>query len=860
MQSSIFNLRFFTCTFAVFLFIAHCPLSIVHCATVSGTVSDAVSGAIIPGVNVLVEGLNRGAVSNAAGQFEIADILDGQYTISASHLGYGVGKQRVSVSQSAVLTLQLTPTILPGQEVIITGTRADGRTPMAFANLHHERIAAANQGQDIPMLLQETPNLLSYSESGNGIGYSYLKIRGFGQQRVNVMINNVPLNDPEDHQVYWVDLPDVAESVQDIQVQRGVGGMVGLSGFGGSVNVVTDNLTGAQGVSLTTGFGSYGTRKYTAQFRSGLINNTYAVYGRYSKVLTDGYRERSGLDAWAYFIGAARFDANMTTRVNIFSGPFHLDAAWDAVAEADLKLNHRANPTHYHANVPTTDNFNQPQYQLQHEWRLRDGLTLSNTLFYVHGEGYYETFKTGADLVAHGYDYYPGGTGQTISEFDIVRQKWVDKDQIGWLPRLDVRHSAGRGQLAIGGELSDFWSSHWGEVKWASNLPPDAQPNLRYYDYDGKKWWATVYAHENYALTPSVRLMAELQLQYKKRTMEQKSAGNFSGAELNYYVVDYTFFNPKLGVNYEISSGLSAFGNFSVGQREPTDADMFDQWQGADDFGVDPLFAKSKNVYKADGSIRYVEWSDPLTQHETVYDYELGLSVAQISNLWSWNAKLNLYRMDFRNELVPYGQVVEEGRAVRGNADKTLHQGLELSTAIKINPKGFVSQPLGFDDDQRKNPKGQKARPLGLELSGNIAFSQNEFVDFTAYSWDGQPQRLDGQTIALFPSALANLRATANWTLAAVGNVSLSAQYQYAGQQYLDNTEDETRTVDPYGVLNLNASLKVNRLRDLTFRVWLNNALDKEYETSGYYDDWAGSNYYYPAAGRNGYGSVTVGF
>lgn len=805
------------------------------CGQISGVVTDQATDEPLIGANVQIDNLDMGTHTDRDGRYALTNVPAGQYTISASYIGYEVTKNKTDVGAETVLNFSLKPTVLPGQDVVITGSRAmEGRTPVAFSNMDRRDIEVINQGQDIPMLLDETPNLYSYSESGNGIGYSHLKIRGFNQQRVNVMINNIPLNDPEDHQVYWVDLPDFAESVQDIQVQRGAGNaMYGLSGFGGSVNILTENFNTERGLSISTGYGDFDTRKYTVNFRSGLINNTYAVYGRYSRVLSDGYRHDSGIDAWAYFIGAARYDRNMTTRINIFSGPFTLEAAWDAVAEASLEEDHRANPTHYHPNVLTTDNFNQPHYQLHHEWRLADDKTLHNSLFYVQGRGYYETFKAGEDLVDHGYRYYEDSSGQQITETDIVRQKWVDKDHAGWIPRLELQHADNRGNLTVGGEVNTFRSEHWGQITWASNLPPGAEPNKRYYEYDGGKWWVTAYVHENFALTPDLLLLGELQVQHKNRTMEQKPAGNFDGSELNYYEVDYTFFNPKLGLNYNVSARLNVFGNVSIGNREPTDADLFDTWQGADDFGVDPLFAEADTVYHADGSVKYIEWDEPLTEHETVYNYELGLGY-QHEN---WQAKLNLYYMDYRNEIVPYGQVVDDGRVIRGNADRTVHQGVELSLSREFQP--------------------------GLKLDANVAYSQNEFKEFTQYSWDGTPTSLDGNTIALFPSLVANIRATAQWPVPVLGDMTGSLHVQHVGQQYLDNTENDERTIDPYSVVNLTLAYPMRLVpgfQQMKFQFWVNNLLDERYETSGYYDDWAGSNFYYPAAGRNFYGSVTVEF
>lgn len=829
-------------TFILIIFTMLLISSHLTAGTIRGTVTDGATGDPLAGANIRIEGGVIGVFADPDGHYILANVPVGVYQISASYIGYVVHKTEVRITSGEdqiTRDFGLEATVLPGQNVIITANRAEeGRSPVAFSNLNRQDLETAYWGQDVPMLLAETPNLFSYSESGNGIGYSHLQIRGFNQQRVNVMINNIPLNDPEEHVVYWVDMPDFGESIEDIQVQRGAGNaMYGLSGVGGSVNIQTDHLSGDQGLSLTAGYGDFNTRKYSVNFRSGLIDNTYSVYGRYSKVLSDGYRDRSDLDAWAYFIGAARFDRNMTTKINVYSGPFTLNAAWYAASEEELEVNHQANPSHFHPDVPTTDNFNQPHYEFHHEWCVSPQVTMNNTLFYIHGRGYYEYFDAGQDLVEHGYDYYTVGVDSVVTRFNIVRQKWVDKDQYGWISRVDLSHAGNKGRLSIGGEFNTFGSDHWGMVDWASNLPPNADPHLKYYDYDGAKWWATAFVHENYAVNPRLRFLGELQLQYKNRTMEQKPAGNFAGAELNYYEVDYTFFNPKLGLNFNPTEQFNLYGNFSIGNREPTDADLFDTWQGADDFGIDPLFAESDTIFHPDGSVKYVAWDDPLTEPETVYNYELGVGYATER----LNFKTNFYFMDFRNEIVPLGRVREDGTPIRGNAGQTVHQGVEFS--LRADP--------GYN----------------LILSGSLSLSQNEYQDFTQHNWDGTTTALDGNPIALFPSIIGQARITHKLPLKGL-DLTTSLQFQHVGQQYLDNTHNEDRTIDPYSVVNAVWSMELKALpffRGVTLKLWLNNLFDEEYETSGYFDEWAtydglSGNFYFPAAGRNVYFSTTVSF
>ncbi|HHM24243.1 MAG TPA: TonB-dependent receptor, partial [Bacteroidetes bacterium] len=335
---------------ALFLLLVFSAAAFAADHRIEGTVTDSQTGQPLVGANIFLEGTTIGTTSDANGHYVLTGVPAGRYTLTVSYLGYRLEKRTVVVSAPTLtVNFALTPVVLPGQEVIVTATRAKFReTPVPFTNISRGELQQRYWAQDIPMLIATAPSVYAYSDAGNGIGYSYLKIRGFDQRRVNVMLNGIPLNDPEDHNVYWVDMPDFAASVQDIQIQRGAGTSIyGSSSFGGSVNIVTSELTSERGLKIVSGAGSYDTRKFTAQFNSGLVNNTYALTARYSRVLSDGYRERSNVDLWSYFLSAARYTANTTTQINIYGGQEITHAAWDGSPEDVLKVNHRDNPITY---------------------------------------------------------------------------------------------------------------------------------------------------------------------------------------------------------------------------------------------------------------------------------------------------------------------------------------------------------------------------------------------------------------------------------------------------------------------------------------------------------------------------------
>jgi iron complex outermembrane receptor protein len=793
--------------------------------TIAGKVVDQQTNTNLAGSNVIIEGTNFGATTDQYGKYQLA-VPPGNYVISVSFIGYEINKKKLALSTEPVeINFKLTPRVLPGQEVVITATRAKEReTPVAFVDLPRKEITDRYWAQDIPMLLSEVPGIYAYSDAGNGLGYTYLKIRGFDQKRVSVMINGIPLNDPEDHQVYWVNMPDFLSSVHDVQIQRGVGSsLYGTSSFGGSINVITSEMSLPRQVQVSTGMGSYNTQKYSLNLHSGLIDNQYAFSARFSKILSDGYRENSAVDMWSYFLSTARYTLNSSTFINVYGGPELTHASWEASPQSELKKNHRHNPITYSNAV---DNFHQPHYELHHQWKLNDRFSWDNSLYYIHGKGYYESFKASQKLYDFGFEsfYMPDST--QITRTDLVRQKWVKKDQVGIISKIDWEHQGGT--LTIGFDGYTFASDHWGKVTWAAQLPPGAIPEQNYYRYLGQKNLATIFAHELFKMTPQLSLMADVNLQLQKSNFKQKPEGNFFGVDRHAFEVSYAFFNPRAGVNYNLSNRWNLFANVSMANREPSDDDLYDIWQGPDDLGVAPLFAKADTIRSANSGVEYLNWSDPLTKSEQLLDFEVGAGYKS-ENI---QMKLNGYWMSFQNEIVPYSQVDKDGFPIKGNADRTVHRGIEGSLAYKITG--------------------------GFELTTAFALSQNYFSKFDQYEaiydadWNFIGSRTinyNGKTIAGFPGTMANVKLKYSR-----GALTSYLFLQYAGKQYLDNNEMEDRSIPSFSLANFYISYQLENipgLKGIKLGLWVNNILDKTYETAGYYDSWAGENYLWPGAKRN---------
>lgn len=704
--------------------------------------------------------------------------------------------------------------------VVVSESRYGDDTQLNVTNITHEELQLREPDLELPMLLQNIPGVFAYSDAGNGLGYTYVKIRGFDQRRVGVLFNGIPYNDPEDHQIWWVDMPDLASSVQDIQVQRGVSNSVGgMTAIGGTINIISRDLTAQPQGKVSLNVGSYGTQRQMIEYQTGNLNNTgFRSMIRLSRQETDGYRDRSGHDGWAVFWSGQYDTENTSTKVNIYTGREVTHHAWDAVPESILEVNRRANMETYHNAV---DDFRQPHYELHNTWFLSDNVALTNRFYHIRGEGFYENYKAGETAEDYALDHLDGVLPD--DEGDLIRQKWVSKEHTGWVPNLNWNHGGGR--LLVGGDWYTFESDHWGEVLWADGFTPDEfVDGFNYHRYTGEKDQYSLYANERWDVGGGLTLTADLHYQHKTYRFEQQEVGNFTGDNLNGYTVKYDFFNPKGAANWQVPGQLAGgaiqvYGAAGINHREPTDGELFDTWEGGDDLGAKPLFGSSENHLDADGNVVFVEWSDPLVNEERVVDYELGFSWRTPTVAFN----LGGYWMDFTDEIVPYGGVNDDGSSIRGNAGQTQHRGLELELRTQVTAAHAVSVAASK--------------------------SWDEFEEFIFHDWDGTVSDYSGNPIALFPAHLV----MANWETVWKPGVRTRLRVRNTGEQHLDNTGDGERVIDPWTTVDVSVWLDLGAvglkaLKNTTAFVHLRNLADKEYETWGYY---YGENYYTPAAGRN---------
>ncbi len=791
-------------------------------ATIRGTVYDAQSGAPLKACNIVIAGTTQGVVSDPQGNFQLHSIPAGRATLIASFIGYASQSLALEIQPPEThVVIRLQPHALTSPAVIVLATRAREReSPVAFSTITPADLQQRYFTQDIPAILSELPSATFYSESGNGIGYNYLAIRGFDQRRISVLINGVPQNDPEDHNVYWIDFPDLLGNTADVQVQRGAGSaFYGPPAIGGSVNVSTANFSPRAKIEAYAGSGTYGTRKYSLALHSGWLARKFLLFGRFSRIRSEGYRERAWADLKSYFVGAAHVSEKSITRVHLYGGPIADHLAYYGIPK-DSTLRRGARRQNPILRPDELENFNQPQLQLLNEYRLNKDLCLSNTWFGIRGYGFFDYNGNWAPLsyfrLAPEYGFEVSGNPEEVFVDSVLIRAYVDNKQIGWLPQLTWQH--GRGETVFGAELRRHRSLHWGRIQTGDDaLPPAVSGEYsghnyigtrRYYEYRGAKDIISPYVHANYRLRRNLNLNFDLQfVNLKYRLYDEE----FLDTD---FTLRYHFWNPRLGLNYNMNEQLNAYASFARTSREPRLKNFYDAAEASTPASwgaVEPQFERAP-----DGSYAF---DRPLVHPEKLYDYEAGLSYRRKA----WRVALNFFYMDFKDEIINSGQLDRFGQPVTGNAERTLHTGMEFEAEV---------QPLPW-----------------LRCSGSLMSSHNELKEYAIFLDDsahtGVP--LDGNPIAGFPDFLANARLSF-----LLGGFNASLAMQHSGQKYTDNFGDRSpeifgepreNVVDAYTVFHGAAGYAFAHL-GLTLQLHVQNIFDKLYVLHGEGED------FFPAAER----------
>ena len=523
------------------------------------------------------------------------------------------------------------------QEVKVDALRATNQTPMSFTNISKEELEAQNLGQDLPYLLSFTPSVVTTSDAGAGVGYTGFRVRGSDPTRINVTINGIPLNDSESHGVWWVNMPDFASSIENIQIQRGVGTSTnGAGAFGASINLVTDKLKSKAYALTSNSVGSYGTLKNNVEFGTGLINDLFTVDARLSKIESDGYIDRATADLKSFYLSGGYYGDNESLKLTVFSGKEITYQAWNGVPLRFLD-NDSLRTFNIYDYEKEVDNYAQTHYHFNYTKQLKENQTFNLGLHYTKGAGYYEQYKSDEDLA----DY---GLNSVVS--DLIRRRWLDNDFYGTV--FSYQNYSEKLDYTIGGAWNKYEGAHFGEIIWARNAS-NSEIRHRYYDNDANKTDYNIYVKGLYKLNKQTTLFADVQ----KRWIDYSFVGlDQDGVELNDQA-KFDFLNPKFGFNYQLNKESNAFASFAVANREPNRSDFVDS------------SPESRPV------------------HETLFDTEAGYKYQSKNYSFSGNA----YYMIYENQLILTGQINDVGEYTRTNIDYSERMGIELEGNFKLNSK-----------------------------------------------------------------------------------------------------------------------------------------------------------------------------
>ena len=528
-------------------------------------------------------------------------------------------------------------------QVNVNALRATGKTPVAFTNISKSEIEKGNLGQDLPYIISLTPSVVTTSDAGAGVGYTGFRIRGSDATRINVTVNGIPLNDSESQGVWWVNMPDFTSSVENIQIQRGVGTSTnGASAFGASVNLKTDGVNKNPYLLTNNSMGSFATLKNNLEFGTGIINNKFAFDGRASKISSDGYIDRATSNLKSLYFQATYFGETSVIKALIFTGHERTYQAWNGVPLNYLDSNRTFNSYTYKNEV---DNYEQTHYQLHYNKQLSTETTVNVAAHFTHGEGYYEQEKLGEDLTDYGLENIVI-SNDTITSTDLIRRKWLKNDFGGFT--YCFNHKMGNLDLVLGGANNSYSGQHYGNIIWAE-FASNGGSNHQYYWNKAKKLDNNFYAKGNYKYSDATNLYLDLQ----RRRVDYIFEGYDRNGAPSEQEVSHAFFNPKFGLFHDLNQSQSIYISFAVANKEPNRND-------------------------------YVEnKADEYPSHEILYDTEVGYK--QSGDRVSLG--VNLYNMKYKNQLVLTGKINEVGAYRRANIDESYRKGIELEATYMFSNK-----------------------------------------------------------------------------------------------------------------------------------------------------------------------------
>ncbi len=771
----------------------------------------------LPGASVVIRQTYSGLSTASDGSFEFRNLKPGKQILMVSFIGYETKEVEVNPQETPEIRVELKPKVIYTEEVLVAATRAGAKTPVAYTNISREQLQERNFGQDTPYLLALSPSFVATSDAGAGIGYTSFRIRGTDMNRINVTVNGIPLNDAESHGTWFVDQPDLAGSTHNIQIQRGVGTSTnGAAAFGATINLQSLSFNPEPYAEYRTAAGTFNTFRNSAAAGTGLINGKFTVDARLSKISSDGFIDRAFSDLKSFYFSGGYYSANTVVKTMIFSGLETTYQAWNGVPSVRLN-NDMEGMKRYEdhwlyspeetaqmlASNPRT--YNLYTYENQVDNYQQDH-------FQLHFSHRLNSF-TNLNAALHytiGLGYYEqfkaneryskyGMSNPVINGQEIRRTDLVRRkilDNDFYGGIYSLNYKKGGADVWFGGGIHQYDGLHYGRIIWAANMGTYPK-NHEWYHNTGKKTDINHYLRTNYQVTNQLSLFSDLQY----RHIDYSIVGMDDDLRDIGQEHQFGFFNPKAGLFFQPSDNQYGYISFARASREPNRDNFVDA-------------AKS----------------GPQPRHETLNDLEVGY---QLKNPW-FTAGVNLYYMFYDDQLVLTGQINDTGAPIMINVDKSYRAGIEINWGVKII--------------------------RNLQWDANVTFSRNKIRDFTEFvdDWDTGEQQsfsLGTTDLAFSPGIIANSKM--RWSPAKNSEISLVSGY--VGKQYIDNTSDPERVLNPWLVNNLMADYRFNSslFSEVTVRFMINNLFNAEYESNAWIYSYIleGQRFkmdgYFPQAGRH---------
>jgi len=673
--------------------------------------------------------------------------------------------------------------------VVINAGRAAEDEPVSQTTVYARQLESKDLSKDVPYLLDEVPSLVSYSDAGNGTGYTGLRIRGISPQQINVSINGIPLNDPESQSVYWVDVPDLASSTRSMQVQRGVGlSQFGTGAFGANINLQTETFARRPSAFVSTTYGSYNTQKLTGKWTTGLLHDHWSFGGRISRLHSDGYIDRAFADLNSYYFSAGyRSDKHQLALIH-FGGHERTYQAWYGVDWETF----RTNPTFNYAGAiydengqiidfydNEVDDYTQKHYQLHYAYRPSGDQTLKIALHYTKGYGYYEQYKQDQSFGKYGMTPLVFGS-TVIDHTDLIRQKWLDNDFYGAISTFEIRRPSST--WLIGGAFNQYVGDHFGQVIWARFADHTEKDHIYYFN-TGIKTEYNGFIRNQYFLNDQWTLFSDMQVRHVDYTATYDPSRTFDPDEAFETSDHLTFINPKIGVNWEVDTHQRWYAFFANTHREPNRTDY------------------KENAIKP--------------KPESLYDWETGYRWNQDR----WQVALTGYYMYYLNQLVYTGKLNDVGYPIRENVGRSYRTGVEFEGRLKEE---------------------------NWELKSALTLSRNRNIDYIAWE-DGQPVNYGQTVISYSPSVVAYGQAV--YRPAPEWEIAFSSKY--VGRQYMDNRNIPSSVLPAYHREDASVSWRAKHTDKERILVKLNifNIFAVKYAANGYM--WGDDAYVFPQAPRH---------